>query len=321
MNRPVIHVGDTAGVPQQLCSGLANLGWDAQSRVISLPRGPMTAVKKALSLKSRWTQARRIRAEADATDAILHVHYATSGILFRGHHPLVVHAHGTDVRAAQGLSRRVLNGIFERSDVILAATQDLLPYLPDRAQYLPNPVDTEFFQCELQVHDDAHDVFIFAALNTIKGGPELLETVAAIQKIRPETTFTAVETGDLVPEFRELGVKFVPYLPPLALRDLIHGHRIVLGQRKLGIPGTSELQALACGRPVLMPLGDHDWVGAKPTVVHDNAPVEAAEHAVALLEDATSWQEQAVLGATWVREHHATASVAQRLDTIYRALV
>lgn len=320
MSRPVIHVGDTAGVPQQLCRGLKDLGWDAQSRVISLPPGPMTPTKKVMSLQSRWSQARRIRGEADSVDAILHVHYATSGILFRGHHPLVVHAHGTDVRAAEGLPRRVLNRIFERSDVILAATQDLLPYLPDRAKYLPNPVDTDFFACDLHVDDDARDVFIFAALNTIKGGPELRETVEAIQKVRPNTTFTAVETGELVPEFRQLGVKFVPYLPPSELVELIYGHRIVLGQRKLGIPGTSELQALACGRPVLMPLGDHDWVGAQPAVVEDTSPTEAAEHAVALLEDARAWQRQAELGANWVRQHHATETVAQRLDKIYRTL-
>lgn len=320
MTPPVVHIGNTAGVPEQLCRGLRDQGWDAINVIPPTPLARMPSPVKALGLPLRWKQSRAIVRDAQARSAIIHTHYATSGLWFRGHHPLVVHAHGTDVRAIAGVRRSLLDSIFAQADAILAATPDLIEWLPNRAVFLPNPVDTHGFEFTPDLPDESRDVFVFAALNPIKGAEELLELVQLLRRQRPQTTVTAIAMGSLSDEFAAAGVKMVPFQTQAGLAKLLQGHKVVLGQRKLGILSVSEMQAMSIGRPVVLPLGDHPWGDLRPPVADLADVEESVEQILTWLEDPEDCKHFGRQSATWIRKHHSVESVAKRLTSVYQQI-
>ena len=81
--------------------------------------------------------------------------------------------------------------------------------------------------------------------------------MAAIEQLlrdRPATTVTVVASGPLVPTARaRLGGRAL-FVEPRRHRDmpqLLASHRVALGQFRLGILSQFELEAMACGTPIV----------------------------------------------------------------------
>ncbi|MCB1256719.1 MAG: glycosyltransferase family 4 protein [Microthrixaceae bacterium] len=316
-----IHLGEVAGVARTLVDGLNSVGFRAVQRQLPAPAPDSNLVAKALTSAPRIASAKRIRSELKHTGAIAHVHYATSGLWFLGCHPLVVHCHGTDVRSPGSLQQRILNRVFAGADLIIAATPDLISRLPDGACYLPNPVDTERFAPDASGSVSSRDVLVFAALTDIKGAPEILRIVTQLKRARPELSITAIDHGSYADDFRAAGVEMIGFMDASELPGLISDHRIVIGQRKLGVAGTSELQAMAMGKPVVMPLDDSIDPMAQPPVITDADPDRVAEWILDLLDNDEELQRLGVVAREWTVENHGVVSVTRRLIDLYGTLV
>ena len=108
---------------------------------------------------------RILRANAD----VFHVHYLLQDCYLAlkfGKHPIVGHAHGSDLRSS--LKHRVCGRIvgynLKRCDKVLVSTPGILDvareYRAD-AEYLPNPVDTRiFYPKPLKQHNEKGKVLI-----------------------------------------------------------------------------------------------------------------------------------------------------------------
>jgi glycosyltransferase involved in cell wall biosynthesis len=311
---PILHVGETAGVPALLCRGLNDLGHPAEQVVPPVPAPFASDLRKALTVPDRILTARRL--VRTARPSILHAHYATSAIWYLDQSPLVVHCHGTDVREARGLRRRLLEMVFARSSLVLYATPDLRRWVPPGSVYLPNPVDTDLFRPEPAQEPDG-DVLIFAAATDVKGIDRQVDIVRALRSRRPQIAITTIDMGDQVGRLEALGVRVVPQLGQQELPTLIRSHRVVLGQQRLPALGTAELQAMACSRPVVG-VADPNLYPDPPPVWSGGDPHEAATEVLDLLED-----EDTVRGAAaraWVERVHGILPVCRQLEALYDRL-
>ncbi len=315
--RSVIHVGEVAGVAGTLVKGLNQIGVHAEQRLLPTPAARSSLPVKVLSSGPRATATARIRSELKSTGSIAHVHYATSGLWFLGRHPLVVHCHGTDVRAPDAVRRTALGRIFAASDLLVAATPDLLEWLPDRARYLPNPVDTDTFDRTVAPSAAHRDVLVFSALTDVKGALGTLEVVKELKRTRPDLSVTAIAHGPHVSAFEEQDVEMVGFMEAHELPGLLNDHRVVLGQRRLGVAGMSELQAMACGRPVVMPLRDDLDHSLRPPVLDESDPLLAAAQVVDLLDHTEQLERLGAEARSWVVSNHGVEAVSRRLADWY----
>lgn len=320
LSRKVLHLGEVAGVAATLVGGLRSIGVDCEYRELPVPAADSSPLVKILRIRPRITSARGLRRELKDSNAIAHVHYATSGLWFLGIRPLVIHCHGDDVRDPALAQRVVVDRILSSADLVIGATPDLLRWLPQGARYLPNPVDISLYDISTPVEDAPKDVFVFSVLAEWKGATEILELVRELRARRPSLRISAINHGQYADEFRAVGVEMAEFMSPDELAGFINEHKVVVGQRLLGVAGTSELQALACGRPVAMPLSSEVDPAHQPPTLSQADPVQAAEEILDLLDDPKSLGAMGERSREWVMQTHGVEAVSRTLTQWYKEL-
>jgi hypothetical protein len=252
---------------------------------------------------------------------LLHLHSGSrlGMVRSRPHRPFVLHFHGTDIRTQfQDPERRpVLQWGADHAAAVLYSTPDLRPNAeqarPD-AVYLANPVDLE----ELPDWAPApRPRVVFASRwEASKGGAAQLELARALAAAAgPRVQLQGLAWGGGAPEAAALGVELLPKMPkPQYLRWLASAHCVV-GQ-SAGILAMSELQAVAIGVPVAMPLGEGLYPDPAPVLQGTTAEALAAQAMAALADPAGT--SAALAGRDWVRDHHSPELAVARLRGLYR---
>ncbi|NKX53850.1 glycosyltransferase [Arthrobacter mobilis] len=283
------------------------------------PNGPGRRARRLLA-EAYWQAARAagiLRAD------LLHVHSGSRlGIVrSRPHRPFVLHFHGTDIRTQyyDPARRPVLQWGADHAAAVLYSTPDLRPHAqaarPD-ALYLPNPADLEELPAWAPA---ARPRVVFASRwDEAKGGAAQLDTAKALAAAAgPEVELQGLDWGGAAGEAAALGVKLLPRMPkPQYLRWLASAH-CVIGQ-SAGILAMSELQAVAIGVPVAMPLGEGFYPGPSP-VLRGSGPGELAAQAMAALADPAGTSAK-LAGRAWVQAHHSPQQAVARLADLYRGL-
>jgi glycosyltransferase involved in cell wall biosynthesis len=320
----VVHVNDIASVASALAAAQARRG--AAARVLDPPK-PLAGLPYPWKVVSFLLRA--VPLAATAVDlrrdrrAIVHVHYATQGVaaLAAGRR-YVIHCHGSDVRGARpgSLRGRLLAPILRRAALVLYATPDLeadvRPFRGD-AVFLPNPIDTATFAPGGVA---TRDVLLASRLDPVKGAWAAIEGLEHLLRRRPATRVTVVGFGPLLGQARAvLGerVRFVPPVPHDLMPALLRDHRVVLGQFRLGILSQLELEALACGIPVVTGFHYADVYEEQPPIVLADSSDEIAARLTALLDDEEGWPARSAAGRSWVVAHHDSDQVAERLYHAY----
>ncbi|MFD1210961.1 hypothetical protein ACFQ36_02755 [Arthrobacter sp. GCM10027362] len=324
----VLHLYDAADVGATLVryGRRQGLSWRHFNKVPPsdvgsvLPGAPLPARARRLLAQTSWQAARAagiLRAD------LLHLHSGSRlGIVrSRPHRPFVLHFHGTDIRTQfhDPVRRPVLQWGADHAAAVLYSTPDLRPHAelarPD-AVYLANPVDLE----ELPAWAPASRprVAFASRWDDSKGGSAQLETAKALAaSAGPGVELQGLDWGAGAAGAAGHGVKLLPKMSkPQYLRWLASAH-CVIGQGT-GIMGMSELQAVAIGAPVVMPLGEGYYPGPSP-VLQGSTPEELAAQAVAALADPAGTSGQ-LAGRAWVEAHHSPQQVVARLADIYREL-
>ena len=321
----IAHVNDVAWVASTLAAAQQRRG-DTVARIdIPKPgaalRYPWKLAAVALRLPILAAIGLRIRRRRVT---IVHVHYATQGFVgpLTGR-PFVVHCHGSDVRGVgpRGLRGRLLAAILGQASLVLYSTPDLEPdvrSLRADAVFLPNPVDLDLFS---PGGVPERDVLMATRLDSGKGAEIAIEAIRRVLLDRPSTTVTVVANGPLAPLARaRLGdtVVFVEPTSRATIPALIRRHRVVIGQFRVGAIGMLELEAMACGRPVIASFRFPDAYPEPPPIEQAQTTDEVAASIVRLLDDPERCRRLSESGPPWVARHHGSDAVAARLDTLYR---
>lgn len=322
----VVHLNDVAFVASTLADAQRRRG--ASASVVQ-PATPLAALSypwkvatfplRAIPLVAAAIRLRR-------TDRpIIHVHYATSGITaIASRRPFAIHCHGSDVRGLRGgsLRTRYLAWVLRHASLVLYATPDLavdVLRLRADAEFLPNPIDVATFS---PGPGAIRDILLASRLDTIKGTEVAVAGLVRFLEQRPAAKVTVVAAGSRVAWARAaLGdrVEFVRPVQHAAMPDLLRAHRVVVGQFKLGILSQLELEALACGVPVVTHFAFDSVYSSPPPLARAATSVEVAEVLVRLHDDESSRARLGAESREWVVRNHDALSVVDRLCSSYAA--
>ena len=327
-SRSVLQVGDVAGVAATLAHGLRQYtAWSVDE--VALPP-PMANGKfsKALEIPRRGLEARHlVRAAVKSHDpSVLHVHWARYAPFIATHPcPTIVHAHGSDVRGRAGsVSGRVVLRALGRARAVLVSTPDLLEDVGSNATYLPNPIDTNVFApaatAKAAPTNDRPTVFLFSQLIDVKGAKTLLAAARLMKASSPDLRIIALSGGTYDNEARDCGIEMLPRQTRVQLAALLAGVDVVVGQLILGSLGLSELEAMACAKPVVAYV--REGLYARDVPVSSARTAEQVAHECArLIADAAHARTLGERAREYVLEKHDTEVVVAQLASIYEGLL
>jgi len=92
---------------------------------------------------------------------------------------------------------------------------------------------------------------------------------------------------------------------------------VVVGQLRLGILSMSELEGMACGKPVVGEFRYPDTYDKAPPILTGDAPEECAAQVMRLLDSATLRASVGERSREWVVEHHDYRQVARLIEGYY----
>ncbi len=323
-SRLALQLGDVAGVGADLRTALvAHTSWDVAVVPTSQlgasqggwARQALLPIRPGLTAWNLRQTVRRVQ------PALTHLHGARWAPMIERipGTPLVVHAHGTDVRG-RGASRtgRVVSKALERADLVIAATPDLIEHLPSGARFLPNPVDTETFAPPATRDPEAKVVLVFSRLSAIKGAQRMVEAIPLIKE-RSGARVVGFAGGEFTDAAVAAGLEPLPATDRAGIVKLLHQASVVIGQQRLGALGRSETEAMSCGCPVVtdLPSKGNLSIEAGAPVAKSSTAAELADSTVALLASAAERTRLGDAGRRYVEEHHRFETVATTLASWY----
>ena len=320
----VLQVGNVAGVADGISMAMDEYSrWSIESVGLSeLAAGAHPAMRAVCwpvrAMASRRTVRRQVRAVGPE---LVHLHWARyAPFVTTAPTPLIVHAHGSDVRGRRGtVLGRVVERSLERAAVVLAATPDLLDDLPTGAVHLPNPVDTERFRPTDSDPDRYIRVLIFAKLTDIKGADIIIDAARQIRRARPSVSIAAIAGGTHDAVAAEAGIELIGPFGRAALVEQLQAATIVVGQQRLGSLGLSELEAMSCARPVIARVR-LDMYDEPPPICSVNGAAELTASCLALIDSPADRHALGLSARSFVARHHSHRVVVGRLSAIYDRL-
>jgi glycosyltransferase involved in cell wall biosynthesis len=105
------------------------------------------------------------------------------------------------------------------------------------------------------------------------------------------------------------------------MSELINSFDIILGQFAIGSLGVSELESMACGKPVVSYVDQamySQWYGDPPPVLSAREVDAVTESVISLIERKILREEMGKQGREWVLRHHHYLEVASQALSQYR---
>jgi glycosyltransferase involved in cell wall biosynthesis len=321
----IAEINDIASVASEIGAGLRERGHEVtlfHPRLVGARLHPnvkpITAPIRALD----WMDLiRRVRA---GKFDLVHIHYAYLGnVGALGGFPYLLHCHGTDLRGSTPVTRPLIRRALRNAEHVFYSTPDLAQFvLPQRedGEFLPNPIDLSEFR-PTEPARGRSSVYICCGLTEVKGAGRLLKACQQLAVERPDIRITALGGGEYTAAFQALpNVTVIAHQPRWKLPGLINQNGVVVGQVRLGSAGLAELEAMACGRPVITWFNElHAYSTVPPYVT----AVDGPDIAAAIKELADNSEMRDLLGAKgrdWVTANHSLERVVDRVEAVAMAV-
>lgn len=244
--------------------------------------------------------------------------------------PYVLHLHGSDVRTVrlQPDQGKIIDRAIERALQVYYTTPDLAQHaLPLRADAQLQPIIVDVDAVPFSEDVPATGKVIFPSRwGPEKGGELQIEVAVALRRaLGPDVVFEGLDWGvNADRAARDAGIELQPKMSYPNYARWLSTATVSIGQNT-GMMGVSELEAIATGAPLVMPLNPRWYDGSHPTMV--DIPVEVG------ITDPGDWVE-AIVETTrhvlahpsrrdardWLRRMHGPEVAVERLQASYRQL-
>ncbi|MFQ5880053.1 MAG: glycosyltransferase family 4 protein [Dehalococcoidia bacterium] len=326
----IVHVRDVAHTSSTLVEGLNTLGHQAEVLPATTGRHQYRLrYAKVLSLPRRALELRRVnRYIRQRGFDVVHIHLASLGWLgIVGRYPYFLHCHGYDIwsHLRRPMLRRLTLWGLRRAERVFYATPDLAAdtqQVRSDAAFFPIPVDTERFRPLAGLgHEGPPRVLLISRIWDIKGVDVAFAIIARFKRRRPEVLVDALAAGPHLRLYRgNTYVNFLPRVPYEEMPTFINRYDVVIGQFRLGIMSTSELESMACGKPVVSYFSYPQFYDEPPPLYSTNDVEMAAEYLTALVGDPALRRQAGEQGREWVLRHHNYLDAARTLEAEYAAM-
>lgn len=331
----VLHVNDCAGVARNLIDGLKSLDVQAELFQPSLGTYRASALKRAILPLIRTKESLQLcRYVRQKQFDVVHIHYAPLAYmaLLTGL-PYVLHCHGSDLRV--DLHRPVMRNLVllavRKANKVFYATPDLEQYLQGvhkDAVFLPDPIRANDF---LTTHPNSQcspSVLSISKLDKFKGIEHIFQIIELLWKTRPQVNVAIFDFGNARERFGPLiqgnqsRLRLLPRVSHQEMPGLIGSFPVILGQQnhEIAALGVSELEAMACAKPVVCAFAHWDAYNEPPPVLSAQSPMEAHNHIIQLLDDPDLGLRIGEQSRQWVMRHHDHRQVASALFEHYLQL-
>ena len=322
----IIHVREISNVAATLVDGLRRLGHDVQLEPMRLHRHEASVASRAVLLPSRLREALRINhLIRNGGFQTVHLHWAYMGWMgIAGRYPYFVHCHGSDLRRNLGwaglgwLTRRSLRSARR----VFYSTPDLkslaVRVRPDSV-FVPNPINTEVFRPPERKREEGVKVLLMSRFEPVKGPETALAIVRELKRTHPCLEVHAFDWGVSVAQFADPAlVRLIPTVPYEEMPGLLAAYDIVIGQFGLGILSMLELEAMACGRPLVGYFTYPEVYDEPPPMLSTRDVPEGARLLAGLAEDPQAREHLGEKGRAWVERHHNFLTVAKLVEGYYQ---
>jgi glycosyltransferase involved in cell wall biosynthesis len=321
----IIHVRDVANVGTTLVAGLRRLGHDAELRDLTNRGGGLPLPLKLALFPERLREGLAVNRYArGGSFDVVHLHVAYMGWLgLIGRYNYFLHGHGLDLEL--NLKRPIVRWFTVRSmlraERFYYSTPDLAQYattVRSDSVFLPNPIDVERFRPNPRSESKFPRLLLLGRFEAKKGPQEAMRIIRALRRREPSVEVDAFNWG---PQVRQLAdpnlVRLIPTVPYAQMPELIGRYDILLGQFRLGILSMMELEAMACGKPLVTYFKYPEVYDEPPPVFSTADPDDGAAIVSSLLGDATQRREAGERGRAWVESNHHFVAVARKLESDY----
>lgn len=316
----VLHVNDAAFTAQRLIAEAHHRGFSWRHLPKAAPdqewRGLVAHGRRAVT-GAAWVARLRILARRHD---IVHVHSASTLAHSRWGAPrFVLHCHGSDVRTAQYDPARAagIRAGLRAAEAVFYATPDLAEHvLPHRADavYLPVPLDPDGVPRWSPVPGKPQVVFASRWSPDKDSSTQLAVARGLVARLDGRADVVGLDWGPQADEAAALGVRLLQRADHTTFLRLLAGAHVVIGQAA-GILATSELEALAAGCPLVVPVPLPLYSAAPPPVLGGSV-AGAVEAVTALLGPTGSHDPEAA--RKWVRDEHGVERAVDTLLRVYR---
>lgn len=328
----VLHVNDVARIGSALVAEATRQGLDWSlydtARVDPSWSPGTRALRRALR-GAAWEAGllrRAVRAD------LLSIHGATVTAHTRWlRRPYTLHLHGTDIRERRYEERwaALVTSAVRKAQDVYYTTPDLAEHVLDlRADATLQPVIVDVSEMpEATAATTGRPRILFPSRwDPAKGGERQLELLRALRaRLGDDVVLEGLDWGaNARLAARDHGVRLLGRMSHEAYARWLASGTLAVGQLT-GTMGVSELEALATGVPLVMPLNRHWYDGAHETTAQvpvlggPTDPTDLVRAALQGVLDALGGAAPAG-GRAWVRSHHGPQRAVARLAERYAAL-
>jgi glycosyltransferase involved in cell wall biosynthesis len=317
----VLHVNEAARTARRMIDEATRRGfvWHFMRKAADAQewRG-LTGKARRAALGAAWVARLRVRA---ARHDIVHVHSASTVAHAKlGAPRYVVHCHGTDVRTAQYDPARgpAIRQALRDAEAVFYSTPDLAEHvLPHRADatYVPVPIDVA--NIPRWAPTGTPRVLFASRWTADKNTDTQLAAAAALVKaLDGRAEVAGLDWGPHASDARAAGVRLLPRRDHTAYLELLATAHVVVGQAA-GILAVSEVEALAAGAPMVVPVALPLYAETPP--VHAGSIDDTVAAAEALLDGSHAHEPEKV--RQWVQDHHGVEHAVDTVAAVHRDVV
>ncbi len=323
----ILHVNDVAGVASTLVDGLRFLGHDTTLLKMLLPGRNYSTLVKLFFIPARLNEIRKMNDRVRNLNAdVIHIHYAYLGWMgILGRYPYYLHCHGTDVRLDLNHPIRRLWVIpaLRNAKKVFYSTPDLGPIIcsvRSDAVFMPNPVRVDRFSPEQRrIQNEPPNILLFSDLNDrVKGTEVAMQGLSLLHKRIPEVKINAIAKGDDLSGYQP--IPWINFFPPVETENIpsfLHQFDIIVGQFAIGSIGLSELESLACGKPVICYFKFQEIYPEPSPILSTNSPDQVCKYLLDLISNPNLRMKIGQKGSIWVGKHHNYKRIAEMLVDQY----
>lgn len=323
----ILHIHDVAYVGSTLVKSLRLIGHDADLVRLRIPaaRGSLLAKLLSIPLRIATMYSTNRYVKTDNYD-VVHIHYAYLGWYgIIGKYPYYLHCHGTDVRVglASIKSKWAIEKSLRMAKVVFVSTPDLLTLIRkirEDAIFVPNPINTDvFYPAERRKSNEKTRILIISRPAPTKGIAVALQAVAKLPaKYLQNAELTVFEPWEAPKNLQvSCPIHLVGFQSHSMMPDFINSHDIVIGQFGIGSLGVSELESMACAKPVITGFRFKDAYGTPPPIIAAFDADSISKGITELFEMGNQRRNIGIEAREWVIQNHGYLKVAKQIERYY----